>query len=244
MRIKKIQLDAETRDILSRSTIGGKTLLLPGQLERAVYQRVAKVIEAAGGKWSRKDGCHVFPDPVSETLDLSNDTVINVQQTYQSFYTPESLALRAAELCDLTAGDTLLEPSAGEGALIKAAVSMGVFRSDITAVEVQPRLATRLQPIAGRVVVGDFLQQNGALGLFNRVLMNPPFSQGDDIKHIERAVSYLAPGGRLVAICLNGPRQRQALDCACRWINLGPGAFDDTPVETALIVINKPVMGL
>jgi 16S rRNA G1207 methylase RsmC len=38
--------------------------------------------------------------------------------------------------------------------------------------------------------------------------MNPPFANGDDIKHITHA---LKPGGRLVAICANGPRQNDKL---------------------------------
>jgi len=38
--------------------------------------------------------------------------------------------------------------------------------------------------------------------------MNPPFENGADIKHIQHAMKMLKPGGRLVAICANGPRQQ------------------------------------
>jgi 16S rRNA G1207 methylase RsmC len=41
--------------------------------------------------------------------------------------------------------------------------------------------------------------------------MNPPFANGDDIKHITHALKMLNPGGRLVAICANGPRQNDKL---------------------------------
>ncbi len=41
--------------------------------------------------------------------------------------------------------------------------------------------------------------------------MNPPFANGQDIKHITHALRYLSPGGRLVAICANGPRQNDKL---------------------------------
>jgi hypothetical protein len=37
--------------------------------------------------------------------------------------------------------------------------------------------------------------------------LNPPFGNADDIKHIMHAWKMLKPGGRLVAICANGPRQ-------------------------------------
>lgn len=41
--------------------------------------------------------------------------------------------------------------------------------------------------------------------------MNPPFIHGQDIRHILRAFSLLRPGGVLVAVCLNGPRQQEKL---------------------------------
>ncbi|HHO9993734.1 TPA: class I SAM-dependent methyltransferase, partial [Escherichia coli] len=36
-------------------------------------------------------------------------------------------------------------------------------------------------------------------------------SHGQDIRHILRAFSLLRPGGVLVAVCLNGPRQQEKL---------------------------------
>jgi hypothetical protein len=41
--------------------------------------------------------------------------------------------------------------------------------------------------------------------------MNPPFATADDIKHIMHALKMLKPGGRLVAICRNGPGQNDKL---------------------------------
>ena len=35
--------------------------------------------------------------------------------------------------------------------------------------------------------------------------MNPPFANGKDVDHIRLAWSMLKPGGRLVAICCEGP---------------------------------------
>jgi hypothetical protein len=52
---------------------------------------------------------------------------------------------------------------------------------------------------------------NGELGKFDRVVMNPPFDHGADIKHVEHARKFLKPGGRLVAVVANGPRQRERL---------------------------------
>lgn len=63
----------------------------------------------------------------------------------------------------------------------------------------------------------DFLElsagagEPGCIGRFDVVLMNPPFENGADIAHIVHAHGMLASGGRLVAICANGPRQNEKL---------------------------------
>ena len=55
----------------------------------------------------------------------------------------------------------------------------------------------------------DFLECNGDLGTFDRIVMNPPFTNGDDIKHIMHALKMLKPGGRLVAICCHAKTANQ-----------------------------------
>ena len=72
--------------------------------------------------------------------------------------------------------------------------------------------------------------------------MNPPFTQGQDVAHILHARSLLRPGGRLVAICGNGPKQRAVLEpLAAVWIELPSGAFkkSGTNVATAIVVIDN-----
>ena len=56
-----------------------------------------------------------------------------------------------------------------------------------------------------RVQCGDFMEWQ-SVQYYSRIIMNPPFSHGQDIRHILRAFSLLRPGGVLVAVCLNGPR--------------------------------------
>lgn len=239
MKIKTVKLDPETKRVLLASKIDGNRLTLPGQLAREDYQRVAKTIEAAGGKWNRKEQCHIFPADVRETMNLTADSVeiVNQQQTFQSFNTPPGVASQMMEWADLTAGDKVLEPSAGTGNLIRAAMAHGIFQSDITAVEIDEKKASAL-----KCLCADFLACNGDLGKFDKVLMNPPFTRGADIAHIQHALKFLAPGGRLVAICGNGPKQREALQpIADQWIDLEPGAFKEsgTNVSAAILVMNR-----
>jgi hypothetical protein len=74
--------------------------------------------------------------------------------------------------------------------------------------------------------------------------MNPPFApNAADIKHVRHALKFLAPGGRLVAIVANGPRQReQLMPDASEWIDLPAGSFAEsgTNVNAAIAIFDAP----
>jgi phospholipid N-methyltransferase len=193
---------------------------------------------------------HALPDKTAEAekgaaFEAMKDTLkagVQVVSAPQLFPTPRELAGRMAETADLFAGEKVLEPSAGTGNLIEAVISQGIFKSDICAVEINKPLADSLQTNAGRVVCGDFLEQNGSLGKFDKIIMNPPFGNGADIQHILHARKFLNPGGLIVALCANGPRQREALQpIAASWEDLPAGSFKEsgTGVNVALLTIKN-----
>ncbi|MBP6421655.1 MAG: hypothetical protein KA271_02065 [Propionivibrio sp.] len=66
------------------------------------------------------------------------------------------------------------------------------------------------------------------LSMFDAVLMNPPIAQGADIAHIKHALTMLKPGGRLVAFCVNGPRQNASLR---PMIETRGGEWEDLPAD-------------
>lgn len=250
MRTKTVKLDDLTRRVLLRSKIVDNFLELPEQLERSDYVKVAKAIEAAGGKWDRKAKRHVFPEPVKNCMDIDEDTVVIIdqQQTFQAFYTPTEIANEVARLADLTAGQTVLEPSVGTGQLAFAAVRYGIFWSHISAIDINPKHVNALE-INGckQVICADFLTCRPGPNKFDRVLMNPPFSMGDDIKHVRHALDFLKSGGKLVAIVAAGPKQQDAFKrghfpVKCDWMELPEGSFAEcgTNINTAIITIDKP----
>jgi 16S rRNA G1207 methylase RsmC len=72
--------------------------------------------------------------------------------------------------------------------------------------------------------------------------MNPPFARGADIEHIKHALTMLAPGGKLVALCANGPRQQEQLrHLADTWEELPADTFKDqgTTVRSVLLTITR-----
>jgi 16S rRNA G1207 methylase RsmC len=131
----------------------------------------------------------------------------------------------------------VLEPSAGTGSLIACIPEDCI----IVAIEINYALVTLLRA-QGRAaaIQADFLGvKPDAIGGFDRIVMNPPFDHGSDIKHIEHAQTFLEPGGRLVAICSDGPRQRAAFADAEFYEPLPAGTFAEsgTGVNTAIVIL-------
>jgi predicted RNA methylase len=165
--------------------------------------------------------------------------------TSETLYpTPPDLARRMVELAGVEAGECVLEPSAGTGNIVQAV--RDAVDTEVLAYEVNTDLCRvlrqRFEPYACAVRQADFLTVTDFQGQYPVVLMNPPFNGGQDIKHIEHALTFLRPGGRLVAICANGPRQRAAfINRAEHWEDLTDGTFKEagTNVRTAMFLIRK-----
>jgi protein-L-isoaspartate O-methyltransferase len=184
-------------------------------------------------------------DPKDEqfrALEKAAKAGVQVVTANQLFETPRELAREVVELADIRPGHKVLEPSAGTGRLLEPLPS----GCELVAVEANNALAGRLRnvrPDLARVLFADFLECGASeLGGHDRIVMNPPFENGSDIKHIRHALTMLAPGGRLVAICANGPRQRDAfMTDATEWRDLPAGSFKEsgTMVNAALVVFDK-----
>lgn len=195
--------------------------------------------EAVAGKQETTDKADF--DAMKQSLKAG----VQVVGAPQLFPTPPAIAADMVEAAQIESGHRILEPSAGTGNLLRA-LADGIEDDNlasVVAVELNLRLAESLRAGFPNTDVrsGDFLQQNGELGTFDRIVMNPPFENGADIKHILHARHMLNPGGKLVALCANGPRQQeQLLPLADQWTDLPQGSFSEqgTNVNVAMLVIN------
>ena len=195
-----MKVENDVLSVLSRATIDGPKLFLTGQLDRALYTRTNKVLEAAGGKWDRKAKAHVFTGDAGERVEqiiLTGDIVVP-KDDFEYFPTPPAVAARVLELADLSPGLVVLEPSAGRGALALPAAAAGCT---VDCCELMPANHDYLlqQPTLRAVTRQDFLQVPPEQ-FYDRVIMNPPFSRQADIKHVLHALKFLKPGGRLVSV--------------------------------------------
>jgi len=167
------------------------------------------------------------------------------------FETPPAVARQMAELAEIQPGERILEPSAGTGNLVRAIFgrTIGADGARLVTVEVNPELAEGLETQrqktlyanadTWRIERGDFLGMTPEqLGTFHAVVMNPPFESGTDIVHVKHAMRFVRPGGCVVAIVADGPRQQEALrPIAASWEALPAGTFRGTNVRAAVVKI-------
>ena len=175
------------------------------------------------------------------------DSAPRVVSAFNLFQTPEPLA---AELAGMFSGRRLgrvLEPSAGLGRLYRAVRAVDQA-APVVLVDNSPECCGELYRMTGRdpvaqLIQADFLSLDvERLGLFDSIIMNPPFKLGTDCRHVLHAMQFLRPGGRLVSLCANGPRQRERLMLlATIWRELPAGTFrsEGTGVNAAVIVIDR-----
>lgn len=182
--------------------------------------------------------------------DLRMKMALNRNAFNDFFPTPESRADWIASEADIQPGMDVLEPSAGNGVLAEAARKAG---GNVDAVELEPQLRDILKEKGFNVVGSDF-DTFTPDKLYDRVLMNPPFSHDLDIKHVQKAFEHLKPGGKLTAIVstMAGERSNKRNEAFREWLNeleaheeqLPEGMFKEsmnpTSVATKLIKLTKP----
>lgn len=267
MRIRKVDISEDVAAILRGGRWEGVMFHLPeGQLDRALYAKVDKVLRALGGRWSRSLRAHGFDRDAQNdmTAALDSGAAVDQRKTMEQYFTPPEVAEVMAALLDIRASMMTLEPSAGDGALVRAAVARGAA---VVAIELDYVLAAKMLAEFNftaqvRVWGGvDFMawgaDQHGDKCTYagfpiERVIMNPPFGQGADMAHVLKAYGHLAPGGRLAAIMsphwtFAGDRgavefRKLVEQIGGDWQELPPGTFRSagTLVRSGILLLDKP----
>ncbi len=236
--------------VLADARCRGRELVIASTLEPQAYRTVARVLEAAGGKWDRRAQAHLFEGDAAEAIEpiLLTGQVTAIRQQFGAFFTPPGLAAALCRCAKLEPGLRVLEPSAGHGALAGPAHAAGC---KVTCVELDPRNVAVLTALPfHHVLSADFLTVT-PIGVFDRVVMNPPFAARGDVAHVEHALRCLNTRGRLVAIMSAGVlyREDKAAVGFRRMIEGRGGTIDPLPdgafrpsgtnVRTCVVVVDK-----
>lgn len=169
------------------------------------------------------------------------------------FPTPRPAIDKMLAAADIQPGMSVLEPSAGKGDILDAVKEN---HPDAKSVGIEPHSDLReLIGMKGHEVHEDrdFLEHKGQ---YDRIIMNPPFENRQDVAHVRHAFEQLKPGGKLVAIMGAGvfggssKKDQEFRD----WLDEQGGEVEDMPegsfngadafrktgVNTRMVVIDKP----
>jgi len=242
------KIDESTLATLSRVTVEKNAVILTcGQLDRKQYQAVNEILENIGGKWNRKAKAHLFDGDPTDKLEavlLAGEIV--PPKKYGFFPTPPEIAQKLVDLAEVETHHKILEPSAGDGAIIRYIPEC----AELDCVEILPDNITKLKALGLDPAEGDFLSVV-AIPAYHRIVMNPPFENQADIDHVSHACKFLLPGGRLVSVMSAGVMFRENKKTIgfrqmveqYGWMERLPEkAFKDsgTNVNTIVVVIDKP----
>lgn len=180
----------------------------------------------------------VLPDGVPADVtpgDIRNRSTALVRDL-QFYRTPQDVVERILGDVYIRPGDRVLEPSAGDGAIVRELLRRG---ASVEAVEVDPGRARALRDLlylargAYRVCLDNFLTMPPRPA-FDYVVMNPPFYGTHWMQHVMHAADFLAPGGALIAVLpvsaeLGESRAHEAFRA---WVAERRGIFRDLPLES------------
>jgi hypothetical protein len=223
------------------------------QLDAGMYKKVKKALEALGGRWDKKAKIHRFDaDPRLQVIGLVQNGTLKVDRD-GFFRTPPTVTRKLLGYLDCGIADyNWLEPEAGDGAIVRVLIEEGFMPDRIYCIEQNAKRCDSLRALGVHIACGDFMRYKHSSGLvFNRILMNPPFEQGQDADHVRKAYTHLAKGGRMAAIVCEGIffRLDNKAQAFRKWLK-SVGAYDEqlpdksfhesgTDVATRFIVVEK-----
>ena len=186
------------------------------------------------------DGLHeyygtVLPDDSSERPTAKKAST-EVSKDLQFYPTPRAAIDHILARVHLPPNARILEPSCGDGALLDA---MNNGDRELFGIEYD---ATRAQQARGKghkVLTANFLEVEPQ-PVYDRVVMNPPFSGTHYVKHVNHAMKFLKPDGVLITILPASAWYEHKL-LTGRWEDLPMGSFREsgTNINTGFLMIRN-----
>lgn len=204
-----------------------------GEKDKAAVAEAEKALMAIGAV---KAGRHwQFDYDPTEVLDqVVCSGCIPDHKSHQFYPTPESVAALAVELAQIGPEHTCLEPSAGQGGLADMMPSTRTICVEISDLHCQI-----LKAKGYATVQADFLKFTSD-NPFDRIVMNPPFSEGRWHAHLQHAASMLATDGRLVAILPASAKGKPVLEgFDLQWSAIMENQFAGTSVDVVILAAQR-----
>lgn len=143
----------------------------------------------------------VLPDTPDEPRAKRQSTAVS--KDLQFYRTPDAIADRLVSHVTIRDGYRMLEPSCGDGSLLRAfrryVLKHRLQNVGCMGIETHAGRAEKTRQAGFNVLTANFLQCSPVAD-FDLVLMNPPFYGKHYQKHVEHARRFLKPGGVVAAI--------------------------------------------
>jgi predicted RNA methylase len=209
-------LSDRQRELLNLVRVEDNFAVYTGTERIPDWDLLKRIMVALGGKWTKaskkRPGGFAFGDDLdaAELVRLALETGEVFDPRAADFFpTPAGLAKLLVERAGLDFTSRILEPSAGDGALVRAAreAQPGAYIAACEALEPNRK---KLHALGVDTVLEceDFLKLEPTTK-FTHVIANPPFGKRNDIRHVRHALSFLEKGGTLVAIMSSGVKFRE-----------------------------------
>lgn len=246
-----ITMSEQALQALRMAVADHNTVRIPIITDRKVWVEIDRALSriAGGSRWDRRAQAHVYnQDPRAALEQLTGNAVIPppcVTRDKELSYwaTPTPLAQLLIDDLDLPEGGRVLEPSAGDGQLVRALQdAYPLVHIDAVEPDNGRRIVLRTSGGAGLHVwdstFEDYVEAWRVVKdpvLFDAVVMNPPFTLPSRryawAEHLALAWDLLRPGGQLRAIVpasLGFGRQRP-IAAARALIGAAGGSFRPAP---------------
>ena len=213
-----------------------------GSENKLALKEALRILEGIGGVVVESGRIVSFDyDPTSVMREIRLSGCVPDRVAHQYYPTPDTVARAAVEMADIVPdGDCrVLEPSAGQGAL----AALLPIESTLC-IEVSPLHCTILRAKGFMTEQADFIawaEQAARDGqCFDRIVMNPPYSDSRWCLHLQAAVSLLAPGGRVVCILPASQRDKDLIPgLAFQWSPVFANQFEGTSIDVAIFAATK-----
>ncbi|PHM37650.1 restriction methylase [Xenorhabdus mauleonii] len=212
--------------------------------DRAMLEQVDKVLQSIGGvlfKPKRNDRvmAHIWEfdyDPEVVIGEIISSGCLPEKKSHQYYPTPSELAEIAIHTAEIDVFHRCLEPSAGQGGLAKF-----MPKERTTCIELSDLHCKILETKGFTALQSDFLKYaESTTDKFDRIVMNPPFSEGRAKAHLEAALELLSDSGILVAILPTGMKNKSFQNgFSYEWSDVYSNMFVDASIDVVILKVQK-----
>lgn len=221
-----------------------------GEYDKAVRAQAVNVLKSIGavrvmcGPHKNIEIWEFDYDPTSVIGAIIASGSVPEQKSHQYYPTPENLAQLAVEMADIQPGHYVMEPSAGQGGISDFIPEHAILNCyEISKLHCGILEAKGYGRAGHRTIhQADFLKLASEYrgGGYNRIVMNPPYSEGRWKAHTEAAAGMLRDKGRLVAILPASAKGKFTLPgMKCEWSDVFSNEFDGTSISVVILKADR-----